>query len=117
MPYQSSYNTAHDFSTTVLGWLNVETTDVPAVEVGANVSQALLDAVVEGEAGDQIEIIDDISGMSALFVILGYEITLSFIGDVRCRWSLAYAIVGTAVLMLDVDGMDALDTDEAKLGF
>ncbi len=117
MPYQNDYNVAADITTAVLGWLDAEVTDVPAAEVAANISQELLDAVVEGESGDLIEVIDDVSGISYLFVMLGYELTVNFIGDLRCKWYLAYAIVTSAFLTLDVDGMDALDTDEARLAF
>lgn len=117
LPYQSEYSVAADISTAVLGWLDVETTDVPSVDFGANGSQELLDAAVEGEPGDLVEVIDAVSGVSSLFSILGYELTPNFRGDLRCRWYLAYAIVVTMVLTLDVDGKDALDTDEARLGF
>lgn len=117
MPYQSDYNVGADIAAAVLGWLNVEVTDVPSADVGANISQALLDAAVEGEPGDLIEVIDDVSGISFLFVMLGYELVLNFVGDIRWRPYFAYAIVTSNVLTLDKDGYDALDTDEAKLGF
>jgi hypothetical protein len=117
MPYQSDYDVAADISTAVLGWLDVEKTDVPTVEFGANVSQELLDAAVEAEPGDLVEVIDAVSGISSLFLILGYELAPNFRGDLRCRWSVAYAIVTSAVLTLDVNGMNALDTNEARLGF
>lgn len=117
LPYQSDYNVAADISTAMLGWLDVEATEVPTVEIGANITAELLDAVVEGEPGDLIDVVDDVSGVSSRFAMLGYELTINFVGDIRCRWYLAYAIQVSTVLTLNQDGMDALNTDEARLGF
>lgn len=117
LPYQDDYNVAADISTMLLEWLDVIQTDVPTAEIPASLSDELLSAAITGEPGAKIRVIDPVSGISAYFFMLGYELTLNFVGDIRCRWALTRAIEAPPILALDVDGKDALDTDEARLGF
>lgn len=114
MPYQGAYNLAKDYANMFLYWESGEVTDLDTIEFNGGQSAEAIDWAVEAEPGTLVEVSESVSGISRLFMVLGYDMEIRSKNDIPVVLYVTPVLDG-AFCRLDVVKQAELDTN-AVLG-
>ncbi len=110
MPYQGDYNVARDYGRMFLYWLGIESTNMPTIEFNGGQNTKAIDWAVEAEPGTLVEVSESVTGISRLFMVLGYDMEIRSKNDIPVTLYVTPVLSGS-FCKLDVVGLAELDTN------
>ena len=116
MPYQASYNVARDRAIALQLAYNDEITEVPTISFNGGQDSVHLNYAVELEPGMLIETIDNVTGISEYFYMIGYRMNVRDLNDIAMELAVVPANLLGSFCILDYVGRAELDST-AVLGY
>lgn len=116
MPYQGSYNIGRDRAIALQLAYNDELTEVPTINFNAGQDSTHLDYAVELEPGMLVEVVDDVTGVSSYFYLIGYRMSVRAVNDIPVELAIVPANLLGEFCILDYVGRAELNST-AKLGY
>lgn len=116
MPYQTNYNVARDIGDSLLTQLSEEVSVLQSVEFVWNENDTIFAAARTLECGDRVGVTDDISGITNVYTVLGYD--LHIISEGYIEQTLVLRPYRESIFAtLDVTGLSELDGADTLLGY
>lgn len=120
LPYHSNYYTIQSIADALLGWYNVDITNLPYIEFVPTASEDDFEKFKACKPGEVIAVSESVSGVSQSMVVIGRDIAVwnggAYITE-RLYLMPVQQIESSSFFTLDTLGQDDLDGDNTLIAF